>query len=57
MRLTRLDKFAYWLYWIAGHFGGIVTYDWVSDWNYYIQCRERGMTSIEAFCWLPDRDV
>lgn len=51
MTLTRLDKFAYWLYWVSGHFSGIVPYDWRADWNIYLRCRQRGMTSVEAFCW------
>lgn len=55
MRLTRLDKFAYCLYWITGHMCGVHPFDWRADWNFYLQCRERGMSSVEAFCWLPNK--
>lgn len=57
IRLSRLDKFAYGLYWLSGHACGIFPYDWVRDWNVYLRCRERGMTAIEAFCWLPERNA
>lgn len=49
MKLTRADKFAYWGYWFFGHACGIIPYDWVRDWQFYLRCRERGMTPWQAF--------
>lgn len=52
MTLTRWDKFAYWAYLVLGHFGGIVPYDWVADWNFYLQKRAQGLTPWQAYTYV-----
>ncbi len=52
MTLTRADKAVYWLYWLLGHTSGVFTYDWVADWNYYLQQRRAGLTPWKAYTGL-----
>jgi len=50
MRLTRADKFVYWVMRLSP--GGILPYDWKADWNDYLGRRYRGASPWRAY-WDP----